>query len=86
MIVTSERRPENGIGANCSALIDLGDGPRTVLITTAEVVDDNVVLAASPLGRALFGARAGDRVRFRAATGPRMARVLAVEASGPTSR
>ena len=39
MIVTSERRPENGIGANCSALIDLGDGPRTVLITTAEVVD-----------------------------------------------
>ena len=74
-----EQHAENGICAECCVVIDVGDGPRTVLITAVDVVDDDVVAAGSALGRALLGARPGDRVQLRTATGPRIARVLAVQ-------
>ena len=78
--ILHERHPDQSICAGCCAVLDLGDGPRTVLITTVDVVDDDVVSDRSPLGRALIGARSGDRIRFDTPAGPRMARVLAVEA------
>jgi transcription elongation GreA/GreB family factor len=50
------------------AVIDVGNGPQQVRVS-----------GISSLGRALRGARPGDRVRFLAAGRPTMARVLAVE-------
>ena len=75
------QRAEEAILAGCRAVIDIGDGPRTLLIAAPgpiEAADETVVPADSPLGRALIGARVGDRVRFRTPTGPRMARVVAL--------
>jgi hypothetical protein len=80
----------HGIRPGCHAVIDTGDGPRTVLIASAGAcgaddgtdadadADKAVVPTESPLGRALLGARVGDRVRFRAPAGPRMVRVIAI--------
>lgn len=79
-----ERPAVRGIEVGCSAVIDTGDGPCTVLIAIpgSGSVDndaaDAVVPTESPLGRALLGARVGDRVRFRAPAGPRMVRIIAI--------
>lgn len=77
-----ELRAARGIRAGSHAIIDTGEGPRTVLIAFPGAYaagDEEAVPADSPLGRALLGARVGDRVRFRAAAGPRMARVIAIQ-------
>lgn len=58
---------EAAVCSGSLVLIDIGNGPRLV------------VAAASPFGRALLGARVGQRVRLRTAGGPRLARVLAVQ-------
>jgi hypothetical protein len=47
-----ERGPRAEIGAECCAVIDLGAGPRTVLISSVDVGDEDVVSTDSPLGRA----------------------------------
>lgn len=73
-----------GVQPGCHAVIDTGDGPHTVLITSPGTDGggggggETVVPTDSPLGRALLGARVGDRVRVRSAAGPRMARVIAI--------
>ncbi|WP_019875245.1 GreA/GreB family elongation factor [Sporichthya polymorpha] len=67
-----------GIGVGTTVVIDDGKGPRTVLVSPLEVYDPDALSAEDGLGRALIGARPGDRVRYATPDGPTMVRVVAV--------
>lgn len=69
---------ESGLCEDCCALVDFGDGPQWVLLAGLAVSEDQVVSVDSPLGKALFGAYAGDTVIFPGPSGLRGVRVLAV--------
>jgi hypothetical protein len=77
--VIHERHAGQGAGSGCGLLVDLGEGPRELLLTDIAVDDDQVVTVDSPLGRALVGASPGGQVSYLTPEGPRMARLLAIE-------
>lgn len=74
----TDRPLGSGISVGSCAVIDAGAGVRIVLISPLEVYDEDVLTVENALGRALIGARPGDRVRFAGADGTGMARVVAV--------
>jgi hypothetical protein len=60
--------------------VDLGDGPRWLLLSDVPVLDERVVTADSPLGRALLATEVGESFEYRRLNGPHRGRLLAVEA------
>lgn len=65
--------PARPAGHPC-AVIDDGDGPRMVFVGSRDLcrLDGD----CSPLGRALVGARAGDRIRVRDPRRPVLVRLV----------
>jgi transcription elongation factor GreA len=59
------------VGSSVGVRFDAGEQPETFLIGVLEQSsgDVGVITPASPLGGALLGARAGDSVTYRAASG-----------------
>jgi hypothetical protein len=48
--VIHERHPGEGAGTGCGLLVDLGEGPRELLLADIAVDDEHVVTIDSPLG------------------------------------
>lgn len=69
-------------GLGSAVEVDLGDGPRWMLLASLAVADDDVVAVDSPLGRALLGAHPGQAFAFTTPEGPRTGRLVAVEGTG----
>jgi transcription elongation GreA/GreB family factor len=68
---------------DCLVTVDLGEGPQTLLICDIPVPGEDVIVADSPLGRAIMGVAVGTSVAYTTPTGPGSAAVLAV--SSPRS-
>jgi transcription elongation factor GreA len=62
-------------------VLDLGDGARPYFLSEEPVgAGEDVITAHSPLGRAIIGATAGSRIRYRTPRGP--AEAVVVEFGG----
>jgi nucleotide-binding universal stress UspA family protein len=72
-----------GPGSGRVLLLDLGDGPRLMFVSGANLADDQVIAADSPLGVALRDARPGQVIDYPVPGGTGHAGVLAVEEPSP---
>lgn len=77
--VKHEPHPEDAVCPDCCVLVDAGDGPRWVVLGALTDAKLPVVAHDSALGRAVIGARPGDTVCYPDPSGPRTARVIALE-------
>lgn len=71
--------PEDAVCPDCCVLVDRGDGPQWFVLAALSDGDLPVIPSDSALGRAVIGARPGQVVHYPDPTGPRSARVLAME-------
>ena len=72
-------RPHTIVCLDCCVLLDRGDGPHWFLVAALPEADLPVIAVDSALGRAVIGARQGQVVHYPTPTGPRTARVIALE-------
>ncbi|GGJ03156.1 GreA/GreB family elongation factor [Streptomyces brasiliensis] len=72
--------PADRVGVGSTVTVRFGDGAvQTLQIgETAEELDEMLVTADSPLGRALLGHRPGDTVHYEAPEGPETAIVVSL--------
>ncbi|MGV4980873.1 GreA/GreB family elongation factor [Streptomyces sp. NPDC001709] len=67
-----------GVGSTVTVRFPDGSVESLQIGEVAEALDQNLVTAGSPLGRALLGRRAGDSVRFDTPDGPSSAVVVSI--------